>query len=144
MKFKWRFWSGPTFAVVVLAWLVLSYVFMWPPIVRNIEWEHRATSSANRCINNLKQIDGAVSEWAIENKKTKGTPVTFDDIKPYIANFKGEIPGCPQGGKYTLYAVGAVPQITCSWGTNTDKTRVRVHYFFWDLATPPAYDHRIP
>ena len=131
MKYKWRFWSRQTFAVVVLAWLVLSYVFMWPPVVRNIKWEHRPTSAANHCINNLKQIDGAVSEWAIENNKTNGTPFTLDDLKPYIKlNSKGEIPGCPQGGKYTLYVVGAVRQITCSWGTNTDMTRVRVHYFF--------------
>ena len=145
MKSKWRLWAGLTFAVVVLAWLVLSYVFMWPPVVRNIKWEPGPTSSANHCINQLKQMDGAVSVWAIENNKHAGDPVTLDDLKPYIKlNSRGEIPGCPQGGKYSLKVVGAYPQITCSWGTNTDMTRVRVHYIYWDWATPPAYDHRIP
>ena len=144
MKYKWRFWSGPTFAVVVLAWLVLSYEFMWPPIVRNTKWEHRPTSSQPACFNNLRQIDGAISEWAIENNKTNGAPVTLDQIKPYMMlNSKGDIPGCPQGGKYTLNVVGSIPQVTCSWDTNTDMTRVRVHYFYWDWATSRAYDHRV-
>jgi hypothetical protein len=146
MKFKWRLWSWPTFAVVVLAWLVMSYVFMWPPVVRNIKSKGpRSTSSVNPCVNNLKEIESAIWQWATENNKSNGAPVTFDDIKPYLRlDSKGEVPSCPKGGKYTLYVVGAIPQVTCSWGTNTDMTRVRVHYLYWDWATPRAYDHRLP
>ena len=32
----------------------------------------RATSQANACINNLRQIDAAVNEWALETKQTTG------------------------------------------------------------------------
>jgi hypothetical protein len=151
MKFKWRLWSRQTFASVVLAWIVLSYVFMWPPIVQNrkdLIWGlpvPRTTSGTIPCRNNLRQIDGAISTWGYENHKTNGTPVTFDDIKPYLKlNSKGEIPSCPDGGKYILYAVGAIPQVICSWGTNTDMTRVRVHYIFWEWATPRTNEHRLP
>src|ERR1700687_2169960 len=45
----------------------------------------RATSQANACINNLRQIDAAASQFAIEKNKTTGSPITFpDDLTPYI------------------------------------------------------------
>jgi hypothetical protein len=139
MKFKWRLWSGPTFAVVVLAWCVLAYIFMWPPVVRELRVA-RATSSANVCLNNLRQIDAAVDEWALENKKHAGDPVTFEDIKPYIKlNSREEIPGCPEGGKYSITVVGAPP--ICSLGTNM-ATRIRRDYFFWE--ENPSWKHRLP
>jgi hypothetical protein len=144
MKFKWRLWSGPTFAVMVLAWLILSYVFMWPPVVRNIKWEQnraRAKSSGYACQNNLRQIDAAVNQWALEHGKRAGEPVTLEDIQPYIKlNSHGEIPGCPWGGKYSVTVVGAPP--TCSLGTNSDTARIRSDYFYWE--TIPGSQHRLP
>jgi hypothetical protein len=140
VKFKWRFWSGLTFAVVFVAWCVLSYVFMWPPVVRNIKWERRPPSTQNTCINNLRLIDGAINLWAFENKKSNGVPVTLDQIKPYLVlNYKGEIHGCPQGGNYSVTVAGTPP--ICSWGTNTDMTRVRVDDYYWDWATPHWTEH---
>jgi hypothetical protein len=139
MKFKWRFWSGLTFAVVVLAWCVLSYNYMWPPIVRNIKWEHRLPTE-NSCVNSLRQIDGAISEWALENNKHNGDRPTFDEIKPYVKlNSKGDIPSCPQGGKYTINGVGAIPQVTCSLDANSSPTRIRVDHFYWE-----GTYHRLP
>ena len=40
----------------------------------------RNTSQKNICINNLRQIDSAVDQWAIENKKS-----TSDHCCPVIA-----------------------------------------------------------
>jgi len=37
----------------------------------------RATSQANACINNLRQIDAAANQWALENKKKTGDTITF-------------------------------------------------------------------
>ena len=34
----------------------------------------RATSQANACINNLRQIDAAAQQWALEKGKKTGTP----------------------------------------------------------------------
>ena len=39
----------------------------------------RATSQANACINNLRQIDAAVNEWALENHKTTGLSLSLPD-----------------------------------------------------------------
>ncbi|MBP9900936.1 MAG: prepilin-type N-terminal cleavage/methylation domain-containing protein [Verrucomicrobia subdivision 3 bacterium] len=72
----------------------------------------RVTSQANACINNLRQIDGAVQEWALENKKAPTAPVTESDITAYLRN----IATCPTGGSsladsYAL--VDVATRVTC-------------------------------
>ena len=76
----------------------------------------RATSQANACINNLRQIDAAANQWALENKKKTGDTITYpDDLTPYIKlNAGASIPACPAGGNYSDAAVGTVP--TCDLG----------------------------
>jgi hypothetical protein len=72
-----------------------------------------AVNQRNACINNLRQIDAAKNEWALEKGKPNGTPVTEDDIKPYIKlDANGNFPKCPAGGTYTIGKVGEKP--TCS------------------------------
>jgi prepilin-type N-terminal cleavage/methylation domain-containing protein len=36
----------------------------------------RQTAQRNACISNLRQIDGAKEQWALENKKSAGTDTT--------------------------------------------------------------------
>ena len=70
----------------------------------------RSTSQQNSCINNLRQIDGAKDQWAIENNKIAGDTVIGDNVKEYI---KGNaVPTCPvQSKSYIINAVGSAP--TC-------------------------------
>jgi prepilin-type N-terminal cleavage/methylation domain-containing protein len=72
----------------------------------------RATSQQNACINNLRQIDGAISEWALETGQSTGATPTAALVLPCI-------PGCPANGSYTYGNVGANPQISCSLSTLT-------------------------
>ena len=74
----------------------------------------RATAQANACINNLRQIDAAANQFALEQRKTTGAAITFPgDLTPYIKlNAASSIPGCPAGGTYADATVGATP--TCS------------------------------
>jgi hypothetical protein len=77
--------------------------------------ESKAISAANACINNLRQIDGAISEWALETRKQNGAVPTWNDVKQYIKlDANGAVPGCPAGGIYTLHPVGSNPQVSCS------------------------------
>ena len=74
----------------------------------------RAPSQANACINNLRQIDAAANQFALENKKTTGSTINYPtDLSPYIkVNSAGSIPGCPAGGgTYVDAHVGDTP--TC-------------------------------
>lgn len=84
----------------------------------------RATSCGNACINNLRQIDAAANQFALENHLTNSSPIKFpDDLTPYIKlNSAGKIPGCPQGGAYRISKVGASP--TCSLGTTVTPAHV--------------------
>ena len=62
------------------------------------------------CINNLRQIDGAMQQWALENGKTANAIPSLQDITPYLMN--RVLPACPAGGRYTLNSLSAGP--TCS------------------------------
>ena len=86
----------------------------------------RATSQANACINNMRQIDGAVQQFAIETGKKVGDPVNYPtDLSPYIKlNSVNSIPGCPALGSYTVATVGATPQVTCNLGSNVTPAHV--------------------
>jgi prepilin-type N-terminal cleavage/methylation domain-containing protein len=79
----------------------------------------RATSQQNACINNLKQISGAIDEWALETGQSSGAPVTdVSTVSAYIKmNANNSVPGCPAGGTYTTTSVGTVPEVTCSLST---------------------------
>ena len=64
------------------------------------------------CITNLKNIDGAVRQWALENKKQETDTVTTTDI---LAFLKGSVlPICSSGGRYSVSTVSAVPTCTKS------------------------------
>lgn len=68
----------------------------------------RETAQRNACINNLRMIDAAKQQWALEKGKKEGDLPTQDDLMPYI----GHWPVCPQGGTYTINPIGQAP--TCS------------------------------
>jgi hypothetical protein len=73
----------------------------------------RTTSQENACINNLRLIDAAKQQWALENKKQSTDTPTMQDLRPYIGRGpNGEMPACPGGGVYTIGTVGEKP--TCS------------------------------
>jgi hypothetical protein len=81
-------------------------------------------AKSNACINNLRQIDAAATEFALEHNLTNGSPINFpNDLTPYIKLTKdGKIPPCPSGGIYTLKKFGEPP--TCSLGTTVTPAHV--------------------
>jgi len=77
----------------------------------------RATSQCNACINNLRQIDAAANQFALEKGQTTGaTFVMNTSLTPYIKlNSAGSIPPCPAGGTYYEATIGSAP--VCSLST---------------------------
>jgi prepilin-type N-terminal cleavage/methylation domain-containing protein len=66
----------------------------------------RANSQVNACINNLRQIDGAKQQWALEQKKISSATPTAADIAPYMG--RGMVGAavdvdikCPSDGTYS-------------------------------------------
>jgi len=54
----------------------------------------RTTAQMNPCINNLRQVDGAVQTWALETKQADNAQPQFSDISGYLKNQVV----CPSGG----------------------------------------------
>jgi len=84
----------------------------------------RATSQANACINNLRQIDAAANQFALEKGQTTGATINFPtDLTPYIKLNSGQsLPACPAGGNYADPSVGSIP--TCSLGSTVTPAHV--------------------
>lgn len=76
----------------------------------------RTQARTNTCINNLRLIQAAIDQWAIENNIDETANVVAADVTPYFkaSNLVGGLPAEPQGGTYTLTTVNAAP--TCSVG----------------------------
>src|SRR2546426_12284355 len=58
----------------------------------------RTTAQKNSCINNLRQIDGAEQQWALEFKQAGTVTPNYSDISGYLKNSVI----CPAGG--TLFS----------------------------------------
>ncbi len=100
--------------MIVVAIIGLLAAIAIPNFVRA-----RTTSQQNACINNLRQIDGAVQTWALENRKSPTDTYTLDIVKPYIRlDSTGNIPACPASGSYSPGAtVSNAP--TCNIANHT-------------------------
>jgi len=97
-------------------WLVCVAVLL-PNVTRAGAWPSPGTKR-NRCIANLRQIDGAKEQWALENKLTVGTAADTTAVNGYLKN--SQPPACPSGGTYTYGAIGLNP--TCSMGASAGHT----------------------
>jgi prepilin-type N-terminal cleavage/methylation domain-containing protein len=65
--------------MIVVAIIGLLAAIAIPNFVRS-----RSTAQANTCINNLRQIDGAKQEWALEKGQVGTATPAQADIGPYL------------------------------------------------------------
>jgi len=109
--------------IITLVCLFTFFGFLAWVAVPNFNGEP-ITKSSNACINNLRQIEGAKQQWAVENAITNGNMiVTENDILPLLGRgFKGGFSQCPSGGKYTIGKPNE--PATCSLGTNVNPPHI--------------------
>jgi prepilin-type N-terminal cleavage/methylation domain-containing protein len=96
--------------MIVVAIIGLLAAIAIPNFVRA-----RTTSQMNACINNLRQIDGAKQQWALETKQQSTVTPGYTDISVYLKNAVS----CPSagsvttfGGSYSIGPVSVVPTCT--------------------------------
>lgn len=64
----------------------------------------RNTSQTNACINNLRQLDAAQQQWALESGAADSTAPSEDADTGVPSYIKGGMPSCPASGEYSLGA----------------------------------------
>ena len=87
----------------------------------------RQTAQTNACINNLRVIDGAKNQYALERGLANGdTTPTSITLAPYLGHGSAAtFPTCPIGqSAYTINAVGTNP--TCPSSTASTGTHYAV------------------
>ena len=91
--------------MIVVAIIGLLAAIAIPNFVRA-----RETARKNACIGNLRQIESAKEQWALENKKAATETPAASELYPdkYIKS----TPECPAGGTYSINNLGTRP--TCS------------------------------
>jgi len=107
MKIKSSRKSGFTLVEIMIV-VAINGLLAATPIPNFIK--ARTTSQQNACINNLRQIDGGIQQWALENNKTSAAKVSYDDISGYLKNSVL----CPAGGttfalSYTITDAASKP-----------------------------------
>jgi prepilin-type N-terminal cleavage/methylation domain-containing protein len=77
----------------------------------------RETSRTKACVSNLKQIDAAKEQWAMDEKMsvTDPPPVYPDDLVG-ADNYIKAAPLCPSGGDYDAGTLALAGPATCTIG----------------------------
>lgn len=79
----------------------------------------RKKGQAKSCQANLRQIDNAKQQWAIDQKKgATDSPAAADLTPTYVKN----TPACPSGGTYTYGAVQTDP--SCSFASTDSEHKL--------------------
>jgi hypothetical protein len=100
---KWRIIYASLFIVVLCFLALTAFLFQLS--------RHGSFGPRERCVFQLRNIDGAKRQWEIENDKSAGDVPSWENLKPYLGN--REVPQCPKGGSYSLGGAVSNPP-TCS------------------------------
>lgn len=91
-------------------------------------------SGATQVVNELRMIDSAIDQYAIENNKADGTPVGWANVVTYLkagTRLAGSGGKDPLGNPYLLTVVGAAPRVS-----QKTADAYAVPATFWDAYSP--------
>ena len=102
------------FTLVEIMIVVAIIALLAAIAVPNFVQARNAARSGN-CINNLRIVDSAKEQYAIENNIAGGGACTSDNVSPYLKN--NVMPTCPgTSTAYTINAIGVLPICDLSGG----------------------------
>ena len=110
MKMRTTRMSGFTLVeiMIVVAVIGLLAVIAVPNFVKA-----RSVSQTDACINNLRQIDSAKHQWALENNQPASATPSQATLTPYLGRGSAGVwTTCPANGSYVINDVSTAP--TCN------------------------------
>ena len=106
--------KGLAIAGLITGYIGIAFAVFFIPMMMAIAIPNfvkaREVSMHNACINNMREIQTAKNQWALQKDKTAGDVPTADDLTPYLQD--GRFPVCPAGGRYVIGAVSNEPTCT--------------------------------
>jgi prepilin-type N-terminal cleavage/methylation domain-containing protein len=76
----------------------------------------RTNARRGTCINNMRLIDAAKEQYALENNHDSSVTPVGADLTAYLKG--GAMPTCPAAGTYTISAIGTNPSCSESAAPN--------------------------
>jgi hypothetical protein len=73
--------------------------------------DERAQNDLQACLDNLRLIDAAKQQWALDKNADANATPTSQDLAPYFK--ESQFPVCPSGGTYTIGSMTQAP--VCSY-----------------------------
>ena len=112
MRTTFRFGKGGFTLVEIMIVVLIIGILLAVAIPSFVQ--ARESSRAKACVANLKQIDSAKQQWAMDQKcGSTASPGTGDLSPTYVRSY----PNCPESGTYSIGDIDTLP--TCSIGANT-------------------------
>ena len=96
--------------MIVVAIIALLAAIAVPNFLRS-----RKRSQATQVLEDLRQIDSAVDQWAIENNKAGGTTVAWGDVQKYLKTGTRLYTSSGNdilGNAFKINAVDVAPQVS--------------------------------
>jgi hypothetical protein len=102
--------SGGVVAAIVCACMI-PFIGLLAAIAIPSFVKARTTSQRYACVNNLRQLDAAKEQAALDQNVRNGDKITEQEVSTYLKKgFAGLV--CPKGGRYEINAIGEDP--SCS------------------------------
>jgi prepilin-type N-terminal cleavage/methylation domain-containing protein len=83
--------------MIVVATIALLAAIAIPNLMRA-----KTTSIKNLCIDNLRMVDAAKNQWALEHGASSTNIPPDSAIQPYLGRGNGELPVCPLDSHQTF------------------------------------------
>ena len=93
--------------MIVVAVIALLAVIALPNFIKS-----RSSAQVKACMRNLRVMDGAKAQWALDERKASTAIPLLTEIAPYLQD--GRIPECPANGTYRLRRLVRYPACTLS------------------------------
>lgn len=115
---------GPNGGFTLVEIMIVVAIISLLAIIAIPNYVHaRSSTQGNACIENLRLIDSAIQQWALEQNKGGSAAIDPESLNPYLK--PGKVPKCPTGVDYLFSeTVGVTPSVTCPVGDDGDPAHI--------------------